>query len=57
MCLLPDLPFVEVFHAGGGPLSDDEVAGTLDGRGPMGIFHKLFGSLLAFVYHCFGRIA
>ena len=61
MCLLPDLPFVEVFHAGGrwiptGPLSDDEVASTLDGRGPMEPFHKLFGSLPAFVYHCFDRI-
>src|SRR5437660_588839 len=29
---------------------------TGTGRGPMETFCKLFGSLLAFVYHCFDRI-
>jgi len=40
-----------------GPLTDDLVvkASTIEG-GPMETFCKLFGSLLAFVYHCFDRI-
>jgi hypothetical protein len=58
---LPDLQFVKIFHVGVpldsiGPLSDESCCEHAPGRGPMETFTKLFGSLLAFVYHCFDRI-
>jgi hypothetical protein len=51
---------VEVFHGhlwiSIGPLSDDLGVDSSTEGGPMETFCKLFGSLLAFVYHCFDRI-
>jgi hypothetical protein len=39
-----------------GPLSDDLVVEASQKGGPMETFHKLFASLLVFVYHCFDRV-